>query len=98
MRFALGRRGHDDLAGAAFAGEGDFVNVHVTRQSGAGGFAITGDDVDDAVGKTNFLGEPGDGERGERRLLGRLEDDAYCPQPGPVPTSTPASGAESSTG
>ncbi len=41
----------------------------------AGGFAVTGNDVDHAVGEAGFLGQLADAQRRQRRLLGRLEHD-----------------------
>ena len=38
------------------AGEGDLVDVHVAGEGGAGGRAVAGHDVDDAVGEAGFLG------------------------------------------
>src|SRR5205807_1777969 len=75
LEVALGGRLADQLAGRVFAGEGDLVDVHVTADGGAGGRAVTGHDVDDAVGEAGFLGQGGDAQRGQRRLLGGLEDD-----------------------
>ena len=42
---------------------------------GGAGLAEAGDDVDDAVRDAGFEGELADAQRGERRLLGGLEDD-----------------------
>ena len=35
-------------------GEGDFVDIHVTGDRGAGGRAVAGQDVDHAVGESGF--------------------------------------------
>ena len=47
----------------------------MSGESGTGGFAVSGDDVDDAVGESGFRDELTETERGERCLLGGLEDD-----------------------
>ena len=51
------------------------VDVHVGGERGAGGVAETRDDVEDPVGDAGELGEVRVVERGERRLLGGLDDD-----------------------
>src|ERR1043166_2318436 len=75
LEVALGRRLHDDLPGQVFAGECDLIDVHVLAETGAGRRAETGNDVDDPVGEAGFLGQGGDAQGGQRRLLGRLEHD-----------------------
>ncbi len=64
LEVALGGGLHDDLAGGVFAGERDLVHVHVLGERGAGGRAVAGHDVDDAVGEAGFLGERGDAQGG----------------------------------
>ena len=64
----------DQLADFGGAGEGDFVHVGMRGESGAGGFAVARDDVDDAIGESGFLKEFAEAKRGERRLLGGLQN------------------------
>ena len=73
----IGFRGgfHDEVADFGGAGEGDFVDVHVASERGAGGGAVAGKQVDDAIGEAGFLDEFGNAQRGERSLLGGLHDD-----------------------
>ena len=85
LEVALGGRLHDDLAGRVFAGEGDLVDVHVAAEGGAGGRAVAGHDVDDAVGKPASWASCGDAQGGQRRLLGRLEDDGAAGRQGRAP-------------
>ena len=74
-----GRGVNDELADFGGSGEGDLVDIVVRGERCAGGFAEPGDDVDDAIREAGFLNEFAEKQRGERRLLGRLEDDgASC--------------------
>ena len=85
LRLLLRGRLHDDLAGAAFAGKGDLVHVHVPRQGGAGRRAVAGHDVNHAVGEAGFLGQRRHAQGRQRRLLGRLEDDGIAASEGRTP-------------
>ena len=69
----------------AFAGEGDLVDVHVLADGGAGGRAVAGHDVDDAIGEAGFLSQRGHAQGGQRRLLGRLQDDGAAGRQGRTP-------------
>ena len=55
------------------------------RQGGAGGRAVTRDDVDNAVGEAGFLGQGSDTQGRQRRLLGRLKDDRAAGRQGGAP-------------
>src|SRR6202021_1287575 len=57
-------------------GERDLVDVRVRGERGTGGLAVTGDDVEHAVGQTCLAEDLLELQRGERRLLGGLEDAA----------------------
>src|ERR1700683_3021287 len=48
---------NDQLSDFGGAGKCDLVDVRVRRESGAGSFAIAGDNVDDAFGKPSFHDE-----------------------------------------
>lgn len=79
------RVAHDELGGFSGAGEGDFVDAGMLDHRAAGGGAVAGDDVDDAVGDAGFLGEAGHAEAGEGRLLGGLHDDGAAGGEGGAP-------------
>ena len=68
-------RALDDLADVGGAGKGDFVNVGMVHQLGAGR-AEAGDDVDDAGRQVGLLDQFGQFQCGERGRLGRLEHHA----------------------
>jgi hypothetical protein len=60
-------------AGLGTAGQRDLGDVGVLGEAGAG-LAGAGDDVDHAVGQPGVGHDLGDGDRGERRHLRRLDD------------------------
>ena len=64
----------------------------MTRESSAGGFAETGDDIDDARRHADFFGELGEIKRGERRVFGGFDDDGVARSEGrgDAPTDEPA--------
>ena len=63
---------NDQLSDFRRAGERDLVNVGMGRQRCAGRFAVAGDDVHDAFGKSGFLDQLAQHQRGQRSLFGRL--------------------------
>ena len=65
---------NDELADLRRAGERHLVDPRMRRQCRAGGFAETGDDVHHPVGKSRLLDQFAEPQRGERRLLGRLQN------------------------
>ena len=65
---------HHQLADLGRAGEGDHVDVRMERERLAGPLAETRHDVEHAVGQARLLRQPAERERGERRLLGGLQD------------------------
>ena len=69
----------------------------MSRERGAGGLAVAGNDVDHAVGESGFLNQLRQPQRRERRLLGGLEHDAVSPWPAPDPVSRRPSAAGNST-
>ena len=69
-----GRGLDDQLADFGRAGEGHLVDVGMGGDGRASGFAETGDNVDDAVREADLGDELAQSQRGQRRLLGRLED------------------------
>ncbi len=69
-----GGRLTDGAADLGRAGEGDLVDVVVFDQRRAGR-AVAGDDVDDAGRQPDLDADLGEGERGQRRELGRLQHD-----------------------
>ena len=71
-----GRGVDDELADFGGAGEGDFIDVHVCGERGAGSFAVAGNDVDDAIREAGFLHQFAETQCRERCLLGWLEHDA----------------------
>ena len=76
----LGRVGGglaDDAADFGRAGEGDLVDVGML-DDGCAGLAVAVDDVEHACGQADFVGDLGEGERGERRVLGGLDDDGVA--------------------
>ena len=74
-----GRGLHDELADFGRAGEGDLVDVRMRGERGAGGFAVAGNDVHDAIGNAGFLNQFAEAERRERSLLGGLQHDRCSP-------------------
>jgi hypothetical protein len=70
----------------------------VGGEGGTGGLAEARDDVDHAVRDARLGDQLGQSQRGERRLLGRLEDDAVACARAPGRASMPPSAAGSSTG
>ena len=54
-------------------------------EGGAGGRAVAGHDVDDAVGEAGFLGQRRHAQGRQRRLLGRLQDDGVAGRQGRAP-------------
>ena len=79
------------------AGEGDLVDALV-RDERRAGRAVAGDDVDDARGQARLDADLGEGERGERRVLGGLQDDRAAGGERRARSSRPASAAGSSRG
>ena len=65
----------DQLADFCRSGKGDFVHVRMCGQCCSGSFAITGDDIDHALGKSCFHDQFAEAQRGKRSLLGRLQYD-----------------------
>ena len=57
------------------SGEGDFVDVEVSRQGCTGVFAVPVQDVDNSRGETGFFDEVGEVENTEGGLLGRFHDN-----------------------
>jgi len=70
----VGGRAGDPLAGLDRAGDRDHVDVVVVHERLAGGVAGSEDDVEHA-GRQMLGRELGQPQRGQRRGLGRLEDD-----------------------
>jgi hypothetical protein len=68
-----GRRVHDQLADLGRPGEGDLVDHRVGGEGGPGRLAVAGDDVHHAVGDARLGQQAGEADRGQRRLLGRLQ-------------------------
>ncbi len=66
---------HQELADLGRAGEGQLAHDGIRGEFAADRGSSAGDDVEHAAGQARALGERGDGERRERRLLGRLDDD-----------------------
>ena len=96
--FQISRRGaNDDFPNFSRAGEGDFVHVVMSGQRGAGRFAETGDDVDDAFRNAGFEKNLAEAKRGQRRLFGGFEDNAISRRQRRRRVSTPPSAAENST-
>ena len=78
QRFAgAGRGGADRAADLGRARKGDFVDAGMIDERGPRA-SVPGDDVEHAVGQPCLLGELGEQQRGERGVLGRLEDDAVA--------------------
>ena len=72
--FQVAGRGVDDqLADFGRAGEGYLVDMRMGGQRGAGRFAVTGNDVHDAIGNTGFLNEFAQAKSRKRSLFGRLQ-------------------------
>jgi hypothetical protein len=72
----LGRERHDPPPGLDAAGEADAAHQRVAHQRLPCLLAEAGDDVEDASGQARLPAELGQAQRGERRLLGGLEDRA----------------------
>ena len=71
----VGRGAVDDLADLGRAGEGDLVDVGMADQPVAGGLAKAGDDVEHAGREAGLGDQVGEAQRGQRGLLGGLQDD-----------------------
>src|SRR3984885_7519760 len=72
----IARSGLDDEpADLARTREGDLVDIRMGRDGGARGWTKPRDDVDHAIGNSRFLDQLPEAERGQRRLLRRLEYD-----------------------
>ncbi len=72
-------RGRDDqLAHLGGTGEGNLVHVIVGGQGRSGGLAEAGYHVHHTVGHAGLGDEPGQAQRGQRSLLGGLEDHAVA--------------------
>ena len=65
----------DQLANLRGTGEGDFVHIRMRGQRAAGGFAVTRNDVDDALREACFRNQFSQTKRRKRRLLCRLQHD-----------------------
>ena len=92
----LGGRLQHLLAGGDVAGDRDHVDLGMVDQRVADALAAPEHDIDDALGQD--LGEHlGELQRGQRRLLGRLEHHRVAAGDAPAPASTPSSSADSST-
>src|SRR5690606_10838820 len=70
-----GRLARDDLAHGGRARERDLVDVGMPHQRSARHLAEAGHHVEHARRQADLGADGGELERGERRLLGRLEDD-----------------------
>ena len=71
----LGAEPHDLAARLRRAGERDLVDARMLDEVGAGGRAVTGDDVDRAGREADLRRELGEPQRGHRRLRVGLEHD-----------------------
>ena len=71
-----GGRVDNQLAHFRRSGECNFVDQIVRRQSRARRLAVSRDDVDHAIREPGFHNQLAQTQRGERRLLGRLQH--YC--------------------
>ncbi len=69
------RIARDDLRRAMFTGECDLVDQRMFDAGGAGGGTESGNDIDHAVGKTDFFGKLCQTQTGQRCLLGRFHHD-----------------------
>ena len=69
----LRSRYHYCLAGGDRAGKGDVAHVGMFGQRLAGHLAITGDDIDDPWRHPDRFDDFADQQRGQRRILGRLD-------------------------
>ena len=78
LHVALAGIAQEILAHLGGAGEGDHVHVHVAAKGLSRRFAEAGKHIQDAVRHSGFGGQFGDAERGERRLLGGLQDDGIA--------------------
>ena len=87
----------DDLADLGRAGEGDLVDVRMADHAVAGGLAQAGDEVEHAGRDARFGDEVGEAQRGQRRLLGGLEDRRCSRRRARARSSAPPSSAGSST-
>jgi len=68
----------EELADLRRAGEGDEVHVHVPADRLTGRLAEAGDDLQHARRHPRLRRQLGEPQRGERRLLGRLQHDAVA--------------------
>ena len=75
LHVALAGIDHHQLADLRRAGEADDVDVGMQRQRLARALAEARHDIEHAVGNAGLLGELGEIERAERRLLGGLQHD-----------------------
>ncbi len=66
---------HDGRAGRRLAGERDQVDAGMGDERRAGRLAEAVHDVEDALGQTDLVHQLGEPSGGQRRPLGRLEDD-----------------------
>ena len=75
----------DDLGRVDVPGEGDLVDVGMGDEGRAGGLAQAVEDVDDAGREARLLGQLGDAQGRQRRLLGRLHHDGVPAGQGRAP-------------
>ncbi len=68
----------EELADFRRAGERDEIDVHVAAERLAGRLAEAGHDLEHAVRDTGLARELGEPQRGQRRLLGRLQHNAVA--------------------
>ena len=73
-----GQRALDLLAHLGRAGERDLVDAGVARRARRPVSPAPGDDVDHARRQVGLLADLGEGQRGERRGLGRLQHDGVA--------------------
>ena len=63
----------DELANFGRSGEGDLIDIGVLDHAVASGVTVAGDDVEHTSREASFSNEISQTQRGERRLLGRLQ-------------------------
>ena len=78
LQVAGGGRRDDQLAHRGGTGERHLVHVHMSGQGRSGGLAEAGYHVHDAGRHASLGDEPGQPQRGQRGLLGRLEHHAVA--------------------
>ena len=66
---------HDRRTGLRGAGEAEPADARVRGERRSGLVAVAGDHVDHTGGNAGLLGEPGQRQRGQRGVLGRLDHD-----------------------